>query len=73
VPLAKAGSGRKTNGLSARLKSCPVTELKADFFSSLSCRGAMQAGRLLLHEKYCFSEVRQGTRFLGIVRGAWRI
>jgi hypothetical protein len=26
VPPAKAGSGRKINGLSARMKSCPVTK-----------------------------------------------
>jgi hypothetical protein len=36
VPPAKAGSGRKINGLSARLKSCPDTNhLEAEFFSGL--------------------------------------
>jgi hypothetical protein len=33
VPPAKAGSGRKINGLSARLKSCPVTTLSEAEFS----------------------------------------
>jgi hypothetical protein len=35
VPPAKAGSGGKINGLSARLKSCPDTkQFTADFFRS---------------------------------------
>jgi hypothetical protein len=36
VPPAKAGSGGKIKGLSARLKSCPVTNLpEAEFLSGL--------------------------------------
>jgi hypothetical protein len=36
VSPAKAGSGRKIKGLSARLKSCPVTKRwETDFFSGL--------------------------------------